>query len=83
MLDSVPYLSLADDTKCNLNKFQIGKKSISSVTSSVEEARMEKLEKDVLLLTRRLEAEVDTRRKLQDILMQSGINLPADLNLQA
>jgi len=82
MLDSVPYLSLADDTKCNLNKFQIGKKSISSVTSSVEEARMEKLEKDVLLLTRRLEAEVDTRRKLQDILMQSGINLPADLNLQ-
>ena len=79
MLDSSPYRSLADD---NLSRSQMSKKSSSSVSSSVEEARMEKLEKDVLLLTRRLEAEVDTRRKLQDILMQSGINLPADLNLQ-
>jgi len=82
MLDSTPYLSLADDTQSNLNRFQMSKKSISSVTSSVEEARMEKLEKDVLVLTRRLETEVQTRRKLQDILSQSGINLPADLNLQ-
>merc|ERR1719462_1198904 len=79
MLDSTPYLSLADDTQSNLNRFQM---SNSSVTSSVEEARMEKLERDVLVLTRRLETEVQTRRKLQDILSQSGINLPADLNLQ-
>ena len=79
MLDSSPYLSLADD---NLSRSQMSKKSSSSVSSSVEEARMERLERDVLGLTRRLETEVQTRRKLQDILMQSGINLPAELNLQ-
>ena len=82
MLDSTPYLSLADDTQSGLTRSQISKKSIGSVASTVEEARIERLERDVLSLTRRLEMEVQTRGKLQDILIQSGINLPSDLNLQ-
>jgi len=82
MLDSTPYLSLADDPHANLTRSQMSKQSNCSVSSSVEEARMERLERDVLGLTRRLETEVQTRRKLQDILMQSGMNLPAELNLQ-
>ena len=81
MLDSTPYLSLADDTQAGLTRSQISKKSIGSL-STVEDARMERLERDVLSLTRRLEMEVQTRGKLQDILIQSGINLPSDLNLQ-
>ena len=82
MLDSTPYLSLADDTQAGLTRSQTSKKSIGSLTSTVEEARIERLERDVLGLTRRLESEVQTRRKLQEILSQSGINLPSDLNLQ-
>ena len=81
MLDSTPYLSLADDTQAGLTRSQISKKSIGSL-STVEDARMERLERDVLSLTRRLEMEVQTRGKLQDILIQSGINLPSDLNMQ-
>jgi len=81
MLDSTPYLSLADDTQSGLTRSQVSKKSIGSV-STVEDARIERLERDVLGLTRRLEMEVQTRGKLQDILIQSGINLPSDLNMQ-
>ena len=81
MLDSTPYLSLADDTQSGLSRSQVSKKSIGSV-STVEDARIERLERDVLGLTRRLEMEVQTRGKLQDILIQSGINLPSDLNMQ-
>ena len=82
MLDSTPYLSLADDTQAGLTRSQTSKKSIGSLASTVEEARIERLERDVLSLTRRLEMEVQTRGKLQDILIQSGINLPSDLSLQ-
>ena len=81
MLDSTPYLSLADDTQSGLTRSQVSKKSIGSV-STVEDARIERLERDVLGLTRRLEMEVQTRGKLQDILIQAGINLPSDLNMQ-
>ena len=94
MLDSTttPFLSLADDTasdaresvrySSSVNKsFASSKKSTSSFASCYEDTRVERLEREMMSLTKRLDSEIQTRRKLQDILSQSGINLPADLNL--
>ena len=94
MLDSTttPFLSLADDTVSDsreesryssVNKsFASSKKSTSSFASCYEDTRVERLEREMMTLTKRLDSEIQTRRKLQDILSQSGISLPADLNLQ-
>ena len=41
MLDSTPYLSLADDTQAGLTRSQTSKKSIGSLASTVEEARID------------------------------------------
>ena len=92
MLDSTttPYLSLADETDSKddsrfsgINKsFISNKKSTSSFVSAFEDTRMERLEKEVGLLSRKLEQEIVTRKRLQEMLTQSGINVPAELNTQ-
>ena len=94
MLDSTttPYLSLADDTADTeprysvVNKSGLSKKSTSSFASCYEEpgggARVERLEREVTVLAGKLDSEIQHRRRLQEILAQSGISLPAELGLQ-
>ena len=94
MLDSTttPYLSLADDTADTeprysvVNKSGLSKKSTSSLASCYEEpgggARVERLEREVTVLAGKLDSEIQHRRRLQEILAQSGISLPAELGLQ-
>ena len=88
MLDSTatPFLSLADDTTdfkddsrySAVNKSFGSKKSTSSFVSAYDDTRVERLEKEVTGLARRLESEIQTRKKLQEILNQSGIKVPSD-----
>ena len=98
MLDSTttPYLSLADDPADTeprysvVNKSGLSKKSTSSFASCYEEpgggggggARVERLEREVTVLAGKLDSEIQHRRRLQEILAQSGISLPAELGLQ-
>ena len=89
MLDSTatPFLSLADDTTdfkddsrySAVNKSFGSKKSTSSFVSAYDDNRVERLEKEVTGLARRLESEIQTRKKLQEILNQSGIKVPSDI----
>ena len=87
MLDSttMPFLSLADDSNDResrysaVNKSVNSKKSTSSFASCFDETRMERLEKEMTGLTKKLDSEIQTRRRLQEILIQSGISLPPEL----
>ena len=83
MLDSTntPFLSLADDTIDSKNSSRYSavnkslassKKSTSSFASAYDDTRVERLEREVTGLTRKLD-------KLQEILTQSGIKLPSDI----
>ena len=88
MLDStaVPFLSLADDTtdfkddprNSVVNKSFGSKKSTSSFVSAYDDARVERLEKEVAGLAKRLESEILRRKRLQEILTQSGIKVPSE-----
>jgi len=93
MLDSTttPYLSLADETDSKddsrfsgINKSFGSKKSTSSFVSCMEDTdtnlRVEKLEKEVATLSKKLDQEIVTRKRLQEMLTQSGIQEPAELN---
>lgn len=89
MLDSTatPFLSLADDTTdfrdesrySAVNKSFASKKSTSSFVSAYDDTRVERLEKEVTGLAKRLESEIQTRKKLQEILNQSGIKVPSEI----
>ena len=88
MLDSTatPFLSLADDTTdfrdesrySAVNKSFASKKSTNSFVSAYDDTRVERLEKEVTGLAKRLESEIQTRKKLQEILNQSGIKVPSE-----
>ena len=89
MLDSTstPFLSLADDEQrySAVNKSFASKKSTSSFVSAAsafEDTRVERLEKEVSSLSGKLDSEIQHRRRLQEILAQSGISLPSDLGLE-
>ena len=91
MLDSTttPFLSLADDRDeprySAINKSAMSKKSTSSfvsAASTLDDSRVERLEREVGNLAGRLESEIQHRRRLQEILAQSGISLPSDLALE-
>ena len=89
MLDSTatPFLSLADDTSdfreesrySAVNKSFGSKKSTSSFVSAYDDTRVERLEREVTGLAKRLESEIQTRKKLQEILNQSGIKVPSEI----
>merc|ERR1712098_139514 len=93
MLDSTttPYLSLADETDSKddsrfsgINKSFGSKKSTSSFVSCMEDTdtnlRVEKLEKEVATLSKKLDQEIVTRKRLQEMLTQSGLQDPDELN---
>lgn len=91
MLDSTttPFLSLADDRDeprySAINKSVMSKKSTSSfvsAASTLDDTRVERLEREVGSLAGKLESEIQHRRRLQEILAQSGISLPSDLALE-
>ena len=96
MLDSTPLLTLADESDQSdtfedscysvINKSIASKKSIATSFVSGEDrevvGKVDRLDRDVATLARKLEQETQSRKKLQEILMQSGISIPAELNLQ-
>jgi len=69
MFDSSAPLSLADEPSGLEDSF-------ISATSST---RVDRLEKDVATLTKRLDQEERARKRLQELLSSSGISLPQDL----
>lgn len=83
MLDSTPLLSLADEPASMEDSFISTSSSVMGLgnkrsTQDLGE-KVERLEKEMSGLTRRLEQEVGVRKKLQDVLVQAGVCLPQDL----
>jgi len=76
MLDNTPMLSMVDDSE-----LEITTSSINSVRSNttMSTSRLDKLEKEVLGLHRKLEKETMLRKQLADKLVDNGIKLPAEL----
>lgn len=69
MFDSTAPLSLADESSGLEDSF------ISAVSTS----RVDRLEREVGGLSRRLDQEEKARRRLQELLSQAGISLPPEL----
>jgi len=93
MLDSTPLLTLADDSETlDDTRYSVVNKSIASKKSSSTSfvspddkevaSKVERLEREVSALARKLEQETINRKKLQEILMQSGVSIPTDLSQQ-
>ena len=93
MLDSTPLLTLADESETFedsrysvVNKSYASKKSSSTSFASCDDrevgGKVDRLDREVATLARKLDQETQARKKLQEILMQSGISIPAELNLQ-
>jgi len=77
---SIIPLSLADESGTLEDSFTSAASVAPSRTSRAAEDRVERLERDVVALTRRLEMEEKARRRLQEVIHLSGINLPLDIN---
>ena len=75
LLDPAPLLSLADE----LSSSPAPRPASSRQSSAAGLGKVAALEQTVAGLGRRLESEIQTRRRLQEILQQSGINIPAEL----
>jgi len=75
LLDPAPLLSLADE----LSGSPAPRPASSRQSSATGLGKVAALEQTVAGLGRRLESEIQTRRRLQEILQQSGINIPAEL----
>jgi len=93
MLDSTPLLTLADeadtleDSRYSVvNKSNVSKKSSATSFASSEDrevvTKVDRLEREVTTLAKKLDQETQARKKLQEILMQSGVSIPVELNLQ-
>jgi len=93
MLDSTPLLTLADESDSLedsrysvVNKSYASKKSSATSFASSDDrevvGKVDRLEREVTSLARKLDQESQARQKLQEILMQSGVSIPAELNLQ-
>merc|ERR1719317_1694006 len=83
MLDSTPLLTLADeadtleDSRYSVvNKSNVSKKSSATSFASSEDrevvTKVDRLEREVTTLAKKLDQETQARKKLQEILMQSG-----------
>ena len=79
MYDPAPFLSLVDASSTELELSSVS--ATTSVTSSVHphggrgSDRLEKLEREVLNRTRRLEEEAGARKRMQDLLAEAGIKV--------
>jgi len=76
MLESTPYLSLVDDSELEISSYPSASRLLSNNANG---SRLEKLEKEMLGLARRLDEETQMRKRLADLIKEAGINLPADL----
>merc|ERR1711862_1070792 len=89
MLDSTPLLTLADeadtleDSRYSVvNKSNVSKKSSATSFASSEDrevvTKVDRLEREVTTLAKKLDQETQARKKLQEILMQSGVSIPVE-----
>ena len=83
-MDSTPLLTLADEPTNMEDSFTSAisyggmNKSVASVRN---DDKVERLEREMTGISRRLDQEVAARKKLQDVLIQAGVNLPTDLGV--
>ena len=78
MLDSTPFLSMVDDSEMEISSVSA---STSVMSNPHDISRLDKLEREVLSLNRRLEQETQSRKKLQELIQESGLNLPQDISI--
>jgi hypothetical protein len=78
MFDSIPLLSLADEAETEVVASRSERKTVSEGNAAYAQ-KLERLEKDMLAMSRRLEQETLARRKLQEILLQAGLSIPGDV----
>jgi hypothetical protein len=78
MFDSIPLLSLADEAETEVAASRSERKTVSDGNAAYAQ-KLERLEKDMLAMSRRLEQETLARRKLQEILLQAGLSIPGDV----
>jgi hypothetical protein len=79
MFDSIPMLSLADEAETEVVSSRSSERHAAADKNTAYAQKVERLEKDMLTLGRRLEQETQARRKLQEILLQAGLSLPGDV----
>ena len=82
MFDSIPLLSLADEAETETTATGRSERKMAATVSdgnAAQAQKLERLEKDMLALGRRLEQETLARRKLQEILLQAGLSIPGDV----
>ena len=80
MFDSIPLLSLADEAETEVTS-RSSERHVATHASDNNAAhaqKLERLEKEMTAMGRRLEQETLARRKLQEILLQAGLSLPGD-----
>jgi hypothetical protein len=78
MFDSIPLLSLADEAETEVAASRSERLTVSEGNAAYAQ-KLERLEKDMLAMGRRLEQETLARRKLQEILLQAGLSIPGDV----
>jgi len=78
MLDSTPFLSMVDDSEMEISSVSA---STSVMSNRHDISRLDKLEREVLSLNRRLEQETQSRKKLQELIQEAGLNLPQDISI--
>ena len=76
MFDSIPLLSLADEAETEVTSRSSERHVATHASDNAQ--KLERLEKEMTAMGRRLEQETLARRKLQEILLQAGLSLPGD-----
>lgn len=93
MLDSAPFLSMVDDSELEISSVSnttsvTSNRSSSSAlrrgppttTAAADLHRLDKLEREIVSLNNRFEQETQARKKLHEILVQSGIAVPPEIS---
>jgi hypothetical protein len=78
MFDSIPYLSLADEAETEVVS-RSSDRHVAPNDNAAYAQKLERLEKEMHTMGRKLEQETLARRKLQEILLQAGLSLPGDV----
>ena len=69
---------MVDDSEMEISSVSA---STSVMSNPHDISRLDKLEREVLSLNRRLEQETQSRKKLQELIQESGLNLPQDISI--
>lgn len=78
MFDSIPLLSLADEPETEVVS-RPSDRHVATSDNAAHAQKLERLEKEMLAMGRKLEQETLARRKLQEILLHAGLSLPGDV----